>query len=232
MKQYLPIFLLFFLIKIQFIEASPKNDTLLNNNLKKIKLIQNDKLIIKKIEISGNKKTKKNIITRELSIEEGSEVLKEDFISILMEDERKVINTDLFNEVEFSFDIIEENLVLLNIKVIESIYWIPNLIFELSDRNFNDWWVNFNHNFNRINYGLGLRQYNISGRGDIAEFLFRLGFIKEFYGSYYLPYLSKKQKGGIKIDFNYIDYDHIEYNTVDYIPKLKFNPIKNFLALG
>ena len=68
MKQCLPIFLLFFLVKIQFIEASPKNDTLLNDNLKKIKLIQNDKLIIKKIEISGNKKTKKNIITRELSI--------------------------------------------------------------------------------------------------------------------------------------------------------------------
>ena len=120
-------------------------------------MIQNDKLIIKKLKYLEIK-TKKNIITRELSIEEGSEVLKEDFISILMEDERKVINTDLFNEVEFSFDIIEENLVLLNIKVIESIYWIPNLIFELSDRNFNDWWVNFNHNFNRINYGLGLRR--------------------------------------------------------------------------
>ena len=218
MKQYLPIFILLFLIKIQLIEASPKNDTLLFDNLKKIKLIKNDKLIIKKIEIIGNKKTKRNIITRELTIKEGSEVLKEDFISILMEDERKVINTDLFNEVEFRIDIIEENLVLLNIKVIESIYWIPSLIFELSDRNFNDWWVNFNHDFNRINYGLGLRQYNLSGRGDIAEFLFRLGFIKEFYGSYYLPYLSKKQKGGIEIDFNYMAYDHIEYNTVDYIP--------------
>ena len=86
MKQYLPIFILLFLIKIQLIEASPKNDTLLFDNLKKIKLIKNDKLIIKKIEIIGNKKTKRNIITRELTIKEGSEVLKEDFISILMED--------------------------------------------------------------------------------------------------------------------------------------------------
>ena len=144
-------------------------------------------------------------------------ISKEDLISIIEEDKRKVINTDLFNEVNFSIKIIRENHLELIIDVIESFYWIPNLIFELSDRNFNDWWENFNHDFKRINYGMGLLQYNLSGRGDVMEILFRLGFIREIYASYYKPYLSKKQKGGIEIDFNFINYDHLEYNFFDYV---------------
>ncbi|MEC7878170.1 MAG: BamA/TamA family outer membrane protein [Bacteroidota bacterium] len=199
-------------------EILAKGDTILNNNLEKLRSILNDKVIIDQIKISGNKKTKENIITRELSLKKGLKLSKEDLISIIEEDKRKVINTDLFNEVNFSIKIIRENHLEIIIDVIESFYWIPNLIFELSDRNFNDWWENFNHDFKRINYGMGLLQYNLSGRGDVMEILFRLGFIREIYASYYKPYLSKKQKGGIEIDFNFIDYDHLEYNFVDYVP--------------
>ena len=199
-------------------EILAKADTISNNNLDKLRSILNDKVIIDQIKISGNKRTKENIITRELSLKKGLTISKEDLISIIEEDKRKVINTDLFNEVNFSIKIIRENHLELIIDVIESFYWIPNLIFELSDRNFNDWWENFNHDFKRINYGMGLLQYNLSGRGDVMEMLFRLGFIREIYASYYKPYLSKKQKGGIEIDFNFIDYDHLEYNFVDYVP--------------
>jgi len=56
--------------------------------------------------------------------------------------------------------------------------------------------VNFDHDFSRINYGGGFLQYNLTGRADVIEFTFRRGFIRELYSSYYIPYLSKKQKGG------------------------------------
>ena len=128
-------------------EILAKGDTILNNNLEKLRSILNDKVIIDQIKISGNKKTKENIITRELSLKKGLKLSKEDLISIIEEDKRKVINTDLFNEVNFSIKIIRENHLEIIIDVIESFYWIPNLIFELSDRNFNDWWENFNHDF-------------------------------------------------------------------------------------
>ena len=215
MKNIIILSLLLLTIFINFNKLLAKSDTISINN---IKLNQSSNIIIDEIKILGNKKTKENIILRELTLKEGIIISKDKFISTLEEDKRKVINTDLFYEVEFKIEVIKENHVIIIINVIESIYWVPIIIFELSDRNFSDWWENFNHDFNRINYGLGFYHYNISGKADKFEVLLRLGFIKQFQTSYYIPYITKKQKGGIEIEFDYIDYDHLEYNSTDHIP--------------
>ena len=213
-------------------ESYAIQDSIVTNNLEKILNNNKSKVLINKINIKGNKKTNRNIITRELSFEEGQEFKKENILLIIKEDERKIVNTNLFNEVNINIlpsSITSKSLEIvdINIEVIESFYWIPSVLFELSDRNFNDWWENFNHDLSRINYGLGLTQYNFTGNADQLELSFRLGFIKEFYGSYFLPYISQKQKGGIKFNMNYIDYDHLEYNTENYIPQ--FYKSKNSL---
>ncbi len=215
MKNIIIQSLLLLTIFINFNKLFAKSDTTSIDNLK---LNQSSNIIIDKIKILGNKKTKENIILRELTLKEGIIISKDKFISTIEEDKRKVINTDLFYEVEFKIEIIKKNHVMIIINVIESIYWVPIIIFELSDRNFNDWWENFNHDFNRINYGLGFAHYNISGRADEFEVLLRLGFIKQFQTSYYIPYITKKQKGGLYIGFDYIDYNHLEYNSINYIP--------------
>jgi outer membrane protein assembly factor BamA len=215
MKNIIILSLLLLTIFINFNKLLAKSDTTSINNLK---LNQSSNIIIDEIKILGNKKTKENIILRELTLKEGIIISKDKFISTIEEDKRKVINTDLFYEVEFKIEIIKENHVIIIINVLESIYWVPIIIFELSDRNFNDWWENFNHDFNRINYGLGFAHYNISGRADEFEVLLRLGFIKQFQTSYYIPYITKKQKGGLYIGFDYIDYNHLEYNSINYIP--------------
>lgn len=215
MKNIIILSLLLLTIFINFNKLFAKSDTTSIDNLK---LNQSSNIIIDKIKILGNKKTKENIILRELTLKEGIIISKDKFISTIEEDKRKVINTDLFYEVEFKIEIIKKNHVMIIINVIESIYWVPIIIFELSDRNFNDWWENFNHDFNRINYGLGFAHYNISGRADEFEVLLRLGFIKQFQTSYYIPYITKKQKGGLYIGFDYIDYNHLEYNSINYIP--------------
>ena len=213
-------------------ESYAIQDSIITNNLEKILNDNKSKVLINNINIKGNKKTNRNIITRELSFEEGQEFKKENILLIIKEDERKIVNTNLFNEVNINIlpsSITSKSLEIvdINIEVIESFYWIPSILFELSDRNFNDWWENFNHDLSRINYGLGLTQYNFTGNADQLELSFRLGFIKEFYGSYFLPYISQKQKGGIKFNMNYIDYDHLEYNTENYIPQ--FYKSKNSL---
>ncbi|MAR65317.1 MAG: hypothetical protein CMB83_05290 [Flammeovirgaceae bacterium] len=213
-------------------ESFAIQDSIVTNDLEKILNNNKSKVLINKINIKGNKKTNRNIITRELSFEEGQEFKKENILLIIKEDERKIVNTNLFNEVNINIlpsSITSKSLEIvdINIEVIESFYWIPSVLFELSDRNFNDWWENFNHDLSRINYGLGLTQYNFTGNADQLELSFRLGFIKEFYGSYFLPYISQKQKGGIKFNMNYIDYDHLEYNTENYIPQ--FYKSKNSL---
>ena len=212
------IFSVFSLIIIISNNIHAKYDTILSNNFTNIQSSKSVDITIIKIQIFGNNRTKKDIILRELSIKEGDKIASDKIISILNEEERKIINTDLFNEVEFKIEIVKENQVNVIINVLESIYWTPIILFELSDRNFNDWWENFNHDFSRINYGLGFAHYNISGRSDEFEVLLRLGFIKQFQTSYYIPYISKKQKGGIYLGFDYINYDHLEYNSINYIP--------------
>ena len=100
----------------------------------------------------------------------------------------------------------------------EGFFWSPNIIFELSDRNFNDWWVNFDHDFRRINYGLGFEHTNITGRNDELFLLATFGFIREYEFEYFNPYITKKQKGGLEINFHFYNEDHLEYITDKHIP--------------
>ena len=83
-KHFLTLILI---LTIFFSESSATQDSVLNNTISKV--------IINKININGNKKTKKNIITRELSFKEGQEFDKEKILSIINEDKRKIINTNI-----------------------------------------------------------------------------------------------------------------------------------------
>ncbi len=175
-------------------------------------------MIINKIIIEGNKKTKSYIILRELSFSKNDTILSQKFKSVISEDKRKLINTNIFNEVEIKFLILENNLINIKIEVVEGFFWSPNIIFELSDRNFNDWWVNFDHDFRRINYGLGFEHTNITGRNDELFLLATFGFIREYEFEYFNPYITKKQKGGLEINFHFYNEDHLEYITDKHIP--------------
>jgi outer membrane protein assembly factor BamA len=210
-------YILIILFQINVYSSFGINDTLPNVNHIKLDPKTNF-YIISKIKIEGNKRTKKNIIIRELSINEGDKLNKSKILEIIEEEKRKLINTNLFNEVDLKIKIIDNNEIEIHIILIESLYVLPSIIFELSDRNFNDWWENFNHDLSRINYGAGLLHYNLSGRADEFEFSFRGGFIREVYSSYYIPYISKKQKGGLELSFNLIDYDHLNYGINNHVP--------------
>ena len=124
-KHFLTLILI---LTIFFSESSATQDSVLNNTISKV--------IINKININGNKKTKKNIITRELSFKEGQEFDKEKILSIINEDKRKIINTNLFNEVNINIRLLPNNKESqkadIDIDVIESFYWIPSILFELS----------------------------------------------------------------------------------------------------
>jgi len=213
------IILISFILIINDIKANNKIDTLQYSNfdfLKKQSLGQD--LVINKIIIQGNKRTKSNIISRELSFSKNDTIPYDEFKSVIEEDKRKIINTNLFNEVEIKFLIVENNLINIIIELVEGIFWSPNIVFELSDRNINDWWVNFNHDFKRINYGLGFEHENITGRNDLIFFLATFGFIRQFEIEYSNPYITKEQKGGINFGFYFVDSDHLEYNSIAHIP--------------
>src|SRR5690606_11490384 len=116
-------------------------------------------LEINRIFIIGNRLTRDQIILRELSLKRGDIIYSIDLPEILELDKRKLINTRLFNTVEIRPIELEENKVDLLIDLDERWYTFPSPIFELSDRNFNEWWQNYDHDFRRVNFGLRLYQF-------------------------------------------------------------------------
>jgi outer membrane protein assembly factor BamA len=114
------------------------------------------------------------------------------------------------------------------IDVNERWYTFPSPIFELSDRNFNEWWQNYNHDLKRINYGLRLYQFNMRGRNETLRLTAQFGFTRQFDLSYRIPYIDKKQKHGLIIDFDFSETKNLAYQTVNH--KLAFLPMEGMPA--
>lgn len=184
--------------------------------------IKNDSLsakrtvMINRILIIGNKITRDRIITRELTFTVGDTVQFNKLDSILTTDQKKIYNLRLFNTVTIRVLTLNAIQVDLLIEVTERWYTFPAPIFELSDRNFNEWWQNYNHDFRRVNYGLRLYQYNFRGRNETLRLTGQLGYTRRLELSYRIPYIDRKQKQGLIFDFNYAEPKNTAYFTDDH----------------
>lgn len=175
---------------------------------------------VNRIFIVGNRVTKDQIILRELTLKAGDVVYSTELPIILDLDKKKLINTRLFNTAEIKTLEFQNDQIDLLINVDERWYTFPAPIFELSDRNFNEWWQTYNHDFKRVNYGLRLYQFNMRGRNETLRFTAQLGFQRRFEISYRFPYIDKKQKHGLMIDLDFSEAKNIAYQTLDH--KLQF----------
>jgi outer membrane protein assembly factor BamA len=171
---------------------------------------------INRIFIIGNDVTRERIIRRELSLHEGDIIYSADLPSVLEVDRKKLINTRLFNTVSIRTLELEKNQFDLLIDLKERWYTFPSPIFDLADRNFNEWWENYDHDFNRVNYGLRLYRFNMRGRNETLRFVAQFGYLKRFELSYRIPYLDRAQKHGMVIDFDYSEAKNVPYKTLDH----------------
>jgi len=185
---------------------------------------------INRVIVIGNKITRERIISRELSLKPGDTVSIKRLTDILQQDQRKIYNLRLFNTVTVRWLEINANQVDLLIEVNERWYTFPVPIFELSDRNFNEWWQNYNHDFRRVNYGLRLYQYNFRGRNETLRFTAQFGFTRKFELSYRIPYIDRQQKHGLIFDFSYSEPKNLAYYTDDH--KLVFEEGRTTLKTG
>lgn len=170
--------------------------------------------------IAGNKITRDHIISRELSLKTGDTVSVQRLALVLEKDQQKIYNLRLFNTVTVRWLELSQNQVDILIEVTERWYTFPVPVFELSDRNFNEWVQNYNADFKRINYGLRLYQYNFRGRNETLIFVAQFGFSRRFQLNYRIPYIDKQQKHGLTINFNYAEPKNLAYFTDDH--KLTF----------
>jgi outer membrane protein assembly factor BamA len=182
---------------------------------------------INRIFILGNRITRDQIVLRELTLKQGDVIYNLDLPAILERDKKKLINTRLFNTVEIRPLELQPDQVDLLIDLNERWYTFPAPIFELSDRNFNEWWQTYDHDFKRVNYGLRLYQFNMRGRNETLRLTAQFGFQRRFELSYRFPYIDKKQKHGLIFDFDFTETKNLAYQTLDH--KLEFLKSDNIL---
>ena len=175
-----------------------------------------DSVKVNNIFIVGNVKTKKSVILRELDFTTDYYYDWNTFMEILIADQKKIYNLQLFTSVEITPLFTGDEAVEILITVKERWYILPQIIFELADRNFSEWWTNQNHDFSRVNYGLRLSHSNVGGRNDKLKFAGQLGFTKALDLQYSKPYIDKKQKHGLAAQLNFKENKTIpigsEYN--------------------
>lgn len=173
-------------------------------------------LEVNRIFIIGNRITRDQIILRELSLKKGDIVYSTDLVSILDLDKKKLINTRLFNKVDIRTLVLDSMKVDLLVDLDERWYTFPAPIFELADRNFNEWWQNYGHDFRRVNYGLRLYQYNMRGRNETMRFTAQFGFQRKFELLYRFPYIDKRQKHGLALELGFLEAKNLAVRTQDH----------------
>lgn len=177
-------------------------------------------LRINRIFIIGNRRTREQIILRELTLKPGDSVYSLDLPRIIERDKKKLFNLALFNTTEIRPLELSSGTADLLVEVHERWYTFPSPIFQLSDRNFNEWWQNYNADLNRINYGLKLFQYNMRGRNETLIFTAQFGYVKRFELLYRIPYFDRRQKQGLIFETDYINAKNLPVQTIDH--KLDF----------
>lgn len=161
------------------------------------------KVKVNNIFIIGNEKTKKEIILRELDFTTDFYYDWDQLVKILVADQKKIYNLRLFTSVDITPLEIEESEVEVLITVKERWYILPQLIFQLADRNFSEWWTNQNRDFSRVNFGLRLSHSNVGGRNEKLRFSGQLGFTRALDFQYSKPYIDKNQKHGLSFQINF-----------------------------
>ena len=172
-------------------------------------------VVIDSINIEGNHKTNSYIITNELDIKKGDTIYFNDLGPRFLTNKNRVLSTGLFVDVSFNLKNINTTTGNSNmlITVNESWYIYPKFIFELVDRNFNEWYYDHNASFKRINLGLELEHNNLTGNSDFLEVKLQAGITKKVELKYIRPYLSKSHRIGFLFNILYKYSKELAYDT-------------------
>jgi outer membrane protein assembly factor BamA len=181
---------------------------------------QSNYLYIDSISVYGNKTTKSSTIFREMHLQVGDSILQTDLMAQLKKNEAHLLNTSLFATAQIKVKDWQANHVHLEVAVKEKWYIYPIPIIEISDRNFNVWWVEHQHTLQRLNLGMDVYHNNLTGRRDRLKLLAQFGYVPKYDFNYSLPYLNKEKTIGMSAGFYYAKNKEINFATSE--NKLQF----------
>jgi outer membrane protein assembly factor BamA len=157
------------------------------------------------IIITGNRKTRPEIITRELTFRKGDTIRNWQYHQ--EQSRKQLINLFLFNEIGITHD---KNIVTIH--VTERWYLWPYPELDYADRNFSQWLLT--HDPKRLTYGLRLEWYNIRGRNETMQLDAITGYTRMFNFGYKVPYFNKRQTWGAQIFATYSSNKEVWYKTL------------------
>ena len=136
----------------------------------------------------------------------------------------------LFNFVEISYEIVNENHLLISVKVQERWYFWPYPILRFGGTNINSWFEE--KNYYKLSYGALFVQNNFRGRNEILTTQVQWGYTKQLSFQYDKPFLDEKLKSGLKAYVTYFANNEViansENNKQYYIQNDTFNMLENF----
>ena len=171
------------------------------------------KIALRKINITGNKKTKDYIILREMLIKPGDSVVTAKLGAVLERDRRYIYNTTLFAEVMIEPVTIDAHNFDINISVKEKWYIYPLPEFRLVDRSVNEWLSKYKGDLNRVNYGIKFVHYNLSGRKDQLRIYLLNGYTKNISFNYKAPYANSSLTNGFSVGGGFSMSREMAYKT-------------------
>ncbi|MCD6064805.1 MAG: BamA/TamA family outer membrane protein [Flavipsychrobacter sp.] len=168
---------------------------------------------LRSIFITGNKQTRDKFIRREMSVEEGDLIPADTLKTVLDLNQKRIFNLSLFTEVTVQVLKVDDSTIDWHINVIEQWYIIPEIAFQLADRNFNVWWKEQDRDVRRANIGLTLKHRNFRGNLEQLSGTAQIGYTQKFGLEYFKPYVDKKQHHGLGASFFFSKNEEMFFNT-------------------
>lgn len=174
---------------------------------------------VRSVSLRGNYRTRDRIVLREMTLRVGDTVRLSDLPGRLAWDQHNISNTNLFVTVGLTteqttpIDTTQLALVDLTVAMKERWYFMAYPVFDIADRNLNEWWYDRGHDFRRTIYGGRLSYKNVTGTNDRLQVEWVRGFLKRTIVSYSKPYIDRTQKVGLRVDVGYLTNNEIPYRT-------------------
>ena len=172
---------------------------------------------INNIHFEGNNRTENFIILNELDFKIGDSLDITKIDILFSKNSARLKGTGLFIDAFFNLENIDTDSYKLDIKckVVEAWYLYPYFIFELVDRNFNEWIYEHNASLHRINFGVDIQHKNLTGNKDILDLKLQVGLISKLELTYIRPYLHKNTRFGFNFNILKKSSTEIAYKTVN-----------------
>lgn len=171
--------------------------------------------IVHNVIISGNNKTKTQIISREIPLKKGDTIPASQLPAVLLKAKENVYNTKLFLSVVAIPLIRNDSTLDIHVIVKERWYTFPLPYVELADRSFNVWWHTYHADLRRLSYGVYVIQENLSGRNDELDVKATMGFNKQLDIEYTTPYTNEEMTERMRIKTGVLFSNEIPYITSD-----------------